>query len=241
MQKYDPKNILISLHVPKSGGTSLGIILNEWFGIGYFNYYVDHKQLKSPKPIKILSKPGKALEGICIHGHFQKGVSNVLSTYPDSKQFIATFRDPLDQVISTFYFQKKIIEEHGKIFFLGRGYEYPIFKDFETDNINQSDNLEEIISLCKSPVLDFLPFNLSITNFRSIFEKNFIHIGTSENFDKSLEKLAKKLKKKIPETVPRINRGTYIEDLDSQTTQNFYERHKLEKEIHNYIFKLNED
>lgn len=46
--EYNPKKPLISFHIPKCGGTTLGSYLKNWFKKGYHAHYYDEKKCQKP-------------------------------------------------------------------------------------------------------------------------------------------------------------------------------------------------
>ncbi|MGX1305993.1 hypothetical protein AB7M35_000713 [Amorphus suaedae] len=97
MRPYDPGHILVSVHVPKCAGTSLAEWLRAAFGGRLHLHY--------PDEVPPGRAPGEA--GWCVHGHFYHhawpiGVRNY---YPDARQLITVLRDPLEMMVSSYFFQ----------------------------------------------------------------------------------------------------------------------------------------
>lgn len=93
MLAYDRSELLISLHVPKTAGTSLRQMLQGWFGENLaFHYRGD----RGEAPEAVAPRPG-----LCVHGHFNRcrGLG-ALQYYPDASQFIVFLRDPFDRFVS---------------------------------------------------------------------------------------------------------------------------------------------
>ena len=101
MKNYNRNETLISIHIPKTGGTSLRKILRKWFGEKLFLHYFNEKDCSMPVKYEFAS-------GICIHGHFNSrrgfGINDY---YPQATQFITFLRDPFDILISRFFYEKE--------------------------------------------------------------------------------------------------------------------------------------
>ena len=71
MRKYEKKN-LIAIHLPKSGGTSFGKILRQWYSpkLYFFMAIILKVRYRRGMVKEILSNQFR--EGICIYGHFNK-------------------------------------------------------------------------------------------------------------------------------------------------------------------------
>ncbi|MET0274220.1 MAG: sulfotransferase family 2 domain-containing protein [Phenylobacterium sp.] len=93
MLAYDRSQLLISLHVPKTAGTSLRQMLQGWFGENLaFHYRGD----RGEAPAVAEARPG-----LCVHGHFNRcrGLG-ALEYYPGASQFIVFLRNPFERFVS---------------------------------------------------------------------------------------------------------------------------------------------
>ncbi len=92
MTKHPPlaSDLLLSVHIPKTGGITLFNLLEQRFGKGLVSDYPDRKGLE-----------GRTDLVEAIHGHFE--ISKYLELVPGAR--IVTFlREPLDRAISHFYY-----------------------------------------------------------------------------------------------------------------------------------------
>jgi hypothetical protein len=231
MLLYNPKDTLISLHIPKSGGTSFDRVLKQWFGFGFYRHYYNHAKLKAPTK----ASSGLFLKGLiplCIHGHFDPGVDKVgvMEYYPQAKQFITLYRDPLELQLSFYFYQRKLIKD-GSLFWNGVKVTDDSYLGKDVD-----EHLEE-----KSEynwLRRFVPWELSLDNYKDIIENNFIHIGITENLQQSIDIFAEKLNKKTIH-VPMENATLRKEIPSESSVKKFREKHQLEYAFYEYACNLN--
>jgi hypothetical protein len=97
----NPKNqMLVHLHMPKTGGTTLKkIIYKNYDRNKVFDVYVDRPKL--PATLANLTK--KQVQ--CIQGHFPFGVHK---HFNKKAAYITMLREPIDRIISEYYFIKNI-------------------------------------------------------------------------------------------------------------------------------------
>ena len=97
LREYNHQKGLISLHVPKTGGTSFTTIVRDWFSESFYSFYPE----RDPECIHT-----KLRAGSCIHGHFNRRLGyGSEAIYPDADQFIAILRDPVLQQISMYHYK----------------------------------------------------------------------------------------------------------------------------------------
>lgn len=222
MRSYDSDKPLISLHVPKCGGQSLREILDRWFGdkllIHYFQQYNDSPMKHSLKP------------GICIHGHFNRdrGIG-VADFYPTVDQFITVLRDPLEIEISNYFFWKKKARN--------RQIQLGIIKKGEKHDYRDIDDFFE--KRPRSHVLNFMPCDLNIENFKQILESKFIWIGLVEKLQASVDLLSKHLGFESIK-VNHLNASERDEEPSPVMREAFINSNRLEFEIYRYVQELHE-
>lgn len=103
---------LISIHIPKTAGTSLTKILKQQYPdaieLLYHNDLKKNEQMWKGFKIKLKHR------GIsCIHGHVP--ANNILRQYYPEAKIITWMRDPIDRMISTYNFYKKMPIHHNKV------------------------------------------------------------------------------------------------------------------------------
>lgn len=219
MIKYNPAKPLISLHIPKCGGQSVRRVLKKWFAENlYFHYYKDYSVL----PPRYELKPG-----MCIHGHFNNtrgfGVDDY---YPGAHQFITFLRDPLEIMLSNYFFWKsKAREKQIKTGFIKEGDEHD-YRDIEDFFVKRPE----------SHIPNFLPEYLAKSNYRDIFDEKFVYIGIVDDMQISLKELARKLGFK-PEEKVWINKSERDEEISRETRERFITANAFAYEIYHYAKK----
>jgi len=223
MNKYDPDQPLISIHMPKAGGTSFRRVLQQWYGNKLFFHYFNETQKKMPERYDLTP-------GICIHGHFNSSRGfGIMHYYPEAKQFITFLRDPFDILVSRYYYVKKR-EVAGISFHNGK----PTALE---DNIN--DFLKrEIINVHYSPnILNFFPELITKNNFKEVIEKYFIFIGFMCHYQSGINQLAEMLGFP-PVVAPFENKSDRFGEVDLSLRDKFIEGHPLEYAVYNYALNL---
>jgi hypothetical protein len=229
MIEYNKKELLISLHLTKCGGTSFNRLLKLWFHFGYHRHYYNDKTCQLPEKLEIAGL--KKIFPVCVHGHFKVHTPYELNKYyPESKQFITIFRNPLTAHLSTYSYIRQCIA--AKAFYGENGI-------LETRNI--AEGLEDFVENHHCGILNCFPFKVDKDNFRDMIQEHFIHIGVMERMETSLQILAKKLHKpyfKMPVLNSSFNYKEK-EQLSEKSKKIFIEKHELEFAIYEYALKLN--
>ncbi|HEX8546938.1 MAG TPA: sulfotransferase family 2 domain-containing protein [Cytophagaceae bacterium] len=229
MIDYNRKELLVSLHIPKCGGTSFHRVLKSWFRLGFREHYYNHKKQQIPDKSRILPAIGQFIPTI-VHGHFDRfhdGI-NFFEHYPEAKQFISILRNPLELQISFYFYTKKLVKDRSLIWD-GKVVE-------SADYLGLS--LDEHLETAQYNWLRFMPWDLNFENYKTIFEENFIHIGVTEELQRSVDIMAEKLKMPAKK-VPRENEAERNEKPSESSIKIFEANHKLELEIYQYVAMLN--
>lgn len=222
-KKYDSSLPLISIHIPKCGGTSLKEILKEWFQKEYKKHQFDKRFNLKPRKhrlTKLFSSEYKS--NICIHGHFNRERNYGLEHYyPDVNQFITFLRDPAEILISTYYYNKKL-EKNG-------------IKHYGEEI---STSIDEYFLQKDLFIKQHLPVYMNSTNYKEIIEEKFIYIGILEDYQKSINQLANIFTKNSVE-VPHLNISDRAELPSENALNKFKERHEYEYKLYEYVKELN--
>jgi len=230
MKRYDPKRPLISIHVPKCGGTTFRAALKEWFPDKrlHFHYFID---TRSARPTRIRLRKGpfglQRRRHICIHGFFnrERG-AGVFDYYPGANQFITILRDPLELHLSHYFYLRKKHPE-GAVPIDGAAVPF------------QFESADHYLDTTGSYMLLHLPWPLRLDNYCEMLERTFIHIGVTERMQQSVNAFADRLGKPKVE-IERVNITARDETPSPEAVQRWRERHRLEYAIYEYARGLNE-
>lgn len=265
MKIYNKDKPLFSIHIPKSGGTSLISILQGWynkrdcffinnhprfyklmtklnvdidflyqrlFGCGLYLHYSNEIINRNPRKVPLGRKYGiirrnKIPE--CVHGHFdpQTDGGNLLEYYPYAEQMITFLRDPLEMQISLFYYLKKRIDE-GNMYWQGK----------KVTKIEFGGNIDQWVEERDLYMLRFLPFKLNENNYKDILNRYFVHIGITEEMQKSVDIMADKLGFRRIQ-VPKENVTKRTGRPSESAIRIFKSKHQLEYNIYEFAQELN--
>lgn len=212
MQNYDPDKLLVSIHIPKCGGTSFTSCLEQFFGEHLHLHYPD-----DPKPGPPTQTTQRPLT--CVHGHFyhHRWAIGALDYYPDASQFITMLRDPFEMALSGYYFRRRLGD-------LGE--------------VTLQQHLDELLDTPRLFNYLGLPFDLWKSSEDAIqewLEQRFLWIGLTERFQESVDLLAMKLGKASPK-IPVDNVSPRDGDLAEYTPyqKKFRQRYRREYALYDY-------
>ncbi len=194
---------------PKCAGQSMRRILEEWFSSSFQVHYF--QQASAPPPHH------DARPGSCVHGHFngERGWG-IDQYYPGAAQLLTVLRDPLDLMLSNYFYWKR---RHSQVPEEER--EYRAVSDF-------------FRARPKAPILPFLPSGLDESNFTDVLSRRFVWIGLVENLDVSLPWLAAALGHPCP-AIPHVNASSRDEQLPEELAEQFLATHRLEHAICRWV------
>lgn len=223
MKVYDPSDLLVSIHLPKCGGSSLKAALKSWFGKKlYYHYFDEEKNAMPSRPLSYWVRVSSLVShGYCVHGHFNKYRGfGIRDYYPRSRQFISFLRDPLEIHLSNYYFvNKKVLYREGERYHL---------------EMDVNKYIEDVIDNASSWYMTHFPDDASEASISEYIESRFVFLGIMEDYQKSLDILAGILGKPKFE-LPRYNmteRDPYT--LDDELVSRFKEVFQLDYKIYNY-------
>ena len=234
MIPYDPDAPLLSLHVPKTAGTSLRLMMEQWFCRENMRlHYQDHRTLAPP--------PKYSLEGpICVHGHFDatRGYG-VDQYYPEAKQFITFLRDPFDRAVSLYFFirshhlSRTPLDRIKRVF--GQRADEAAFMPFERWI---PFLIEEHLAGRSLSSSWHLPGGPDLQAIKTNMERRCVFIGVTERFDLSVAALSRLLRKtvRVPQHVNRTSRGA--QDL-SRWRSDYINAFTEEYELYELAVNLN--
>ncbi len=223
MIKYNSKEPLYALHIPKAGGTSFSRLLKIWFHLGYHHHYFNHATGTPPENINKAIWKLRRIIPVCINGHFIKstpyGISNY---YPDAKQFISFLRDPLEMHISAYYYNVQNFKNKALYAFGKRVEKFPW------------ENIDDYMTREKLHFQDFFPWEFTLDNYKEIINEHFIHIGVVERYEQSIKVMAKKLGKWNLKA-PILNTSDWKERPDRAIVSQFINENTIAYQMHEYV------
>ncbi len=186
-----PDMELISIHVPKTAGSSFRRILESVYANdGEFQPVYDKEQGMEDLWQDRLPDFDRRVRAI--HGHFP-ATRALLQRYPRAR-LIAWLRDPVDRTISYYHYWQRI-PSHGN----------PAHDQF----LAAKPDLLEFAShpMMQQEMLEY---------FKRIALQEFFFIGFLERFDQDLEELADRMEWALPE-IPRENSASETRLVDAET------------------------
>lgn len=186
MPRYNPDELLISIHVPKCAGSSFAESLRQLFGERLHLHYPD---LAEPGPPPRLTQTA----GHCVHGHFfhHEWKIGACDYYPMAQQFITVLRDPLEMMISSYHYQR--LQGHAP-------------------HSSLTAYLEHVLSWPVLFAYRNLPIDIWKDDALAQVKAKFLWIGITERLTESLPLLCQELAAPLPE-LPTVNVAPRTERL----------------------------
>lgn len=209
----------ISVHVPKTAGTTFLKLISSTYGRTFKSDYVDIMNLNSvilhgDKPINKIRSDIKKYN--VIMGHFRASKYLYLK-----RPYVAWVRNPVDRVISHFYFWMHLWKKERK-----RNWDPKLSKLFEN----------------KWTVVDFSKmFSNQMCYFLDCDIKNFKFIGISENFDKELYRFEKIFGIKVKHPKKKLNVSTNKKKIDKKIRLEIAKYHEKDFELYHKALEISKD
>jgi hypothetical protein len=208
LKKLVPPDLILSIHIPKTGGITLQSILEEKFGDSLVLDYPYTDEIKKRK------KPIKA-----IHGHFE--IKEYLDFMPDplsAPRIIIFLREPLDRALSHFYYWLNDPPPQDD----------PVYKKYFQEREPRLEDFllaREMRNICTC----FLhPLD---------HPEYFWFVGFQETFDRDAARLQKMLGMPI-HTPPVLNKGRPRPEIEisDEVKNRFYELNWRDKAFYDLMF-----
>lgn len=162
--------------------------------------------------------PWRFRQDLCIYGHFNRyrGIG-VKKYYPHVKQFITILRDPFERAVSEYFYLRKDAENR-----------------LNSSQWLPSDSLEQYLEEVAVDNIKQFPERLDIENFKDKLQRDFIHIGITEDLPLSLKIIADKLGMAPPSEIPSLNVTERTQHIPYDLKPAFVRRHPLEYALYDY-------
>lgn len=214
MITYDPQQPLISLHIPKTAGTSLRQVLEGWYGDGFYLHRPDGDGPIGDAPWE---------PDVCIHGHFnKKRAAGIDDCYPQARQIITVLRDPFERMVSLWRHLKRA-EAGGRQDVLA---DYPDFASWFEDKERalEADPAAGFIA-------NFFPRAVTAETVRGMFDDRYVFVGITERSEATISRLASVLGKPSAD-IGRVNVATNHESDFSEWRSRHERSFSLEHEVY---------
>lgn len=219
MNFYDDRLPLIFIHVPKTAGGSSRMVFAKWFGAGFQTHYRDEARGTLPRRAAATDDPNRG-HPLCIYGHFNRNRGfGVELNYPDIRQFVTILRDPLEMMISRYYYSRQMRAQYRR------------------PTQTASGSLAAFLQKGTGNMLNHFPRPVSWENHKDIIEEYFLEIGFTESLAPSLERMAAVLGQRFdPARLGVVNQtprdGQSL--LSPELRADFQEKSRLEYAVYAY-------
>lgn len=206
---------MISVHVPKCGGTSFRLTLEDIFGVEKLQTWYQDRWL--------IDKITLSENSSVLHGHIH--LSDIEKLFKEDSQFeevriISWIRNPIDRIISEYYYLMSVLEEQLR----------PYVHETPTLKKRLAKSLEEFA---------LFPGNVNVmSQFLSrdlICKEQFFFIGEVENFQMDIELFAKKIGAHPLDHVHSVNSTINKQLVDEHTRSILAEINSADIELYEFI------
>ena len=244
MIRYEPARPLIFIHIPKCAGTSVRPIVRRWFGKGYYEHYQNPQTRAFPGIIDFSSRSSGDPQ--VIYGHFSSAIGLGLGNrYPNVAQFVTILRDPLETVVSEYYFSIKRArpvyqlsprEMAAWIWFGGFRKESRIEAAAFRKRIESYQCVENYVLQKGSQILDHFPVKITHDNYIDVIESMFVEVGVLDHLEESICRIAVALgKSEVIPAIPHLNKSKRHQGLSEEAVARFKEENALAYKVYNYV------
>jgi len=226
-KKIGENPVYIFNHIPKCGGTSLNIVLRKWFHM-VRDYPPHDLQYPDPKdweiaqskfennlPIIDQLKPFQIMAGHYLHPRNQFSKRIIPRCNACNMKKITFVRDPIALRLSLYKFGRK------------KGHQWVEGISLKEFIISETNFLARTLECDDS-------------NFKEVLDSYFF-IGLTEDFERSMRRLAKKINRPIPRKTPFVNctnSSSELEKLDKHIINLFKKKNELDYKVYEYSKKL---
>jgi hypothetical protein len=214
---------IISLHIPKNAGTSFRNILKSVYG----DDQVACLNIKPNGTIGLnqeIYTENKLPKAKVIHGHFVFNALKNIFTLPENYKLITWVRDPVNRVVSNFYYLESRLKE---------------LLDEERNNL-------DILNKMQKTLIEFARADINRNRQAKFLAgselMNFDFIGIFEYFDSELLRLAKVLEwKNIPEILHHNKTPVKDSKISDDILNEIRELNMEDMHIYNEALKIREN
>jgi uncharacterized coiled-coil protein SlyX len=185
-QDFNQNPSLIFIHVPKTAGTTLVEIMARQYGEDAV-FWTTNEVITAIAKSKIIPKSGNSRFKL-IHGHLSFGVDELL---PYPSQYFTVMRDPIDRMISEYYYIQQATN-HPKHIIAKSARD---IKEYVRSGLNREADNGQTRRI--SGVGNKIPFGQCSDEVLELAKRNlkerFLMVGIAERFDHTIVLLSKLL------------------------------------------------
>ncbi len=220
MKKIKNRIELLSLHIPKTAGTSLRNMLKEHYGEEHaVRFDISHASGRIDIENQIFSKSKLPKKIRVVHGHFYYSTAVELLELSDDVKWISWVRDPVERVISNYFYLSKRLKEE---------------LDEEARGLN-------ILAKMQKTLLEYAHNEINRNRMFKFLDgaalEKFFFIGLYENYNEDIMELAAKLDIAVPEILQHNITGTKKE-VSQDEIEEIRELNKQDIEIYEKVKQI---
>jgi hypothetical protein len=224
--------LLIFLHIPKTAGATLqGVLHREYQG----SPMLDLSTPESERELEAMSTAERSSIRL-VTGHFYFGVH---SLFPQESAYLTILRDPLERVVSHYYYARshpehdlhdRIVEEELSLHDYVTG---DLSNELENGQVKQLSQRAAAGAECNRDCLEEAKTNL---------KEHFPVVGITEQFDLSLILFQRQFGWTTPRYVSRnVGDPSEREPLDERTKAVILERNRLDQQLYEFVARRFDD
>jgi len=191
---------LVSIHIPKTAGTSFIHSLKKQYGhqkVARIDINGNRTRINKTPVNKAYLYKNTAV----IHGHFTIDLLHNHLSLPHNIPAITWLRDPVERVISNYYYLYKRLDEE----------------------LNEEKKGLNILSKMRRSLLEYAQDERNCNRMSKFLKgidlKDLFFIGIVENYDKDIQELGRKLNWSIPEIVMHNKTGKINKSIIDEKTK----------------------
>jgi len=237
--------IVVSMHIPKTGGVTLKNILSDVYGEGFLWFTETNSARYTFERLRGYFKEEPSRDIKCIHGHIGYGIHKYLETIGIGCKYILFTRPIGDRLLSYYnYIMTEAVKSHYN--WEDRfGWEDGIsFMDWLSSckMADQDNSLTRFLSGCENLNTDPTKYRMCREDYILATEnsKNLSFVGSISNFDTEIERLANTLSW---EHIPKYGRDNaypdhrYSKDLTNEELDLINETQRFDIALYNNKLK----
>ncbi len=206
---------LISIHVPKSGGTSFGKSLSEIYGLKHVQTaYVD-RALRQRLEVNVSAR--------VLHGHINiKDYKNLLCDYPAfvNLPIVTWIRNPVERVISEYYYMRQILEAQLK----PHEHETPTLKNRMVRSIDEF----ALHHGSRNAFSRFIDLN-------DVKSGKYAFIGEVEDYSRDFQKMSTKFEWPASASPHYVNRTKIKPEIGDELRKKLVDLNQHDMELYDHI------